>query len=158
MYYSMETLLDILVVLYDECCGSSLRREKTVSEFIDLGESSFIHLVFFFMYIPIPLWQWLKMQLGLRNVWPVNRKHWKNVNLSGTYSTWPVFLLPVSRSIFWPDPDSTHTQVLFLKLKQIIKIYWMLLNIWNYMKMLRSHCNSNKSYQIHKIQPIAIKK
>ena len=47
MYYSMETLLDILVVLYDECCGSSLRRETTVSEVIDLGESSFVHLVFF---------------------------------------------------------------------------------------------------------------
>jgi hypothetical protein len=37
-WYSLETLLDILIVLFDECCGSSLRREKTVSEFIDLGE------------------------------------------------------------------------------------------------------------------------
>jgi serine/threonine-protein kinase MRCK len=37
---SMETLLDILIVLFDECCGSSLRREKTVSEFIDLGKIS----------------------------------------------------------------------------------------------------------------------
>jgi hypothetical protein len=35
---SMETLLDILIVLFDECSGSSLRREKTVSEFIELGE------------------------------------------------------------------------------------------------------------------------
>jgi hypothetical protein len=37
---SMETLLDILIVLFDECSGSSLRREKTVSEFIELGEFS----------------------------------------------------------------------------------------------------------------------
>ncbi|KAL1124457.1 hypothetical protein AAG570_001083, partial [Ranatra chinensis] len=33
--FSIETLLDILVVLYDECCNSSLRREKTVSDFIE---------------------------------------------------------------------------------------------------------------------------
>ena len=36
--FSTETLLDILVVLFDECQASSLRREKTVSEFIELGE------------------------------------------------------------------------------------------------------------------------
>lgn len=33
---SVEALLDCLVVLYDECCNSSLRREKTVSDFIEL--------------------------------------------------------------------------------------------------------------------------
>lgn len=33
---SIEALLDCLVVLYDECCNSSLRREKTVSDFIEL--------------------------------------------------------------------------------------------------------------------------
>lgn len=33
---SVETLLDCLIVLYDECQNSSLRREKTVSEFIEL--------------------------------------------------------------------------------------------------------------------------
>ncbi|XP_069937557.1 serine/threonine-protein kinase MRCK beta-like [Cherax quadricarinatus] len=33
--YSVETLLDVLVVLYDECTNSSLRREKTVSDFIE---------------------------------------------------------------------------------------------------------------------------
>ncbi|XP_046400063.1 serine/threonine-protein kinase MRCK alpha isoform X1 [Ischnura elegans] len=32
---SLETLLDVLLVLYDECCNSSLRREKTVSDFIE---------------------------------------------------------------------------------------------------------------------------
>ena len=37
--FSVETLLDILVVLFDECCNSSLRREKTVSEFIELGKN-----------------------------------------------------------------------------------------------------------------------
>ncbi|XP_017472500.1 PREDICTED: serine/threonine-protein kinase Genghis Khan isoform X2 [Rhagoletis zephyria] len=33
---SIETLLDALLVLYDECCNSSLRREKTLADFIKL--------------------------------------------------------------------------------------------------------------------------
>jgi len=33
--YSMETLLDVLIVLHDECLNSSLRREKTVSDFLE---------------------------------------------------------------------------------------------------------------------------
>lgn len=33
---SVESLLDCLLVLFDECQNSSLRREKTVSEFIEL--------------------------------------------------------------------------------------------------------------------------
>lgn len=33
---SIETLLDSLVILYDECSNSSLRREKTVSDFLEL--------------------------------------------------------------------------------------------------------------------------
>ena len=36
--FSSETLLDILLVLFNECCNSSLRKEKTVSEFIELGK------------------------------------------------------------------------------------------------------------------------
>lgn len=36
--FSIETLLDVLLVLYDECCNSSLRREKTVSDFIEFGK------------------------------------------------------------------------------------------------------------------------
>ncbi|GFT38862.1 hypothetical protein NPIL_243801, partial [Nephila pilipes] len=32
---SVETLVDTLIVLYDECCNSSLRREKTVTSFIE---------------------------------------------------------------------------------------------------------------------------
>ena len=36
--FSIETLVDVLMVLFDECSGSSLRREKTVSEFIELGK------------------------------------------------------------------------------------------------------------------------
>lgn len=35
---SVETLIDCLLVLYDECNNSSLRREKTVSDFIELCE------------------------------------------------------------------------------------------------------------------------
>ena len=37
---SVETLLDVLLVLYDECCNSALRREKTVSDFIEMSELS----------------------------------------------------------------------------------------------------------------------
>lgn len=36
-FLSIETLLDCILVLYDECCNSSLRREKTVSDFIELS-------------------------------------------------------------------------------------------------------------------------
>lgn len=35
--FSIETLLDVLLVLFDECNNSSLRREKTVSDFIEFG-------------------------------------------------------------------------------------------------------------------------
>jgi serine/threonine-protein kinase MRCK len=35
---SLETLLDILLVLYDECQTPALRREKRISEFIDFGK------------------------------------------------------------------------------------------------------------------------
>jgi len=37
--FSTETLLDVLMVLYNECCNSSLRKEKTVSDFIELGKT-----------------------------------------------------------------------------------------------------------------------
>jgi hypothetical protein len=36
---SVESLLDCLIVLFDECQNSSLRREKTVSEFLELCKS-----------------------------------------------------------------------------------------------------------------------
>jgi hypothetical protein len=36
---SVETLLDALLVLYDECFTSALRREKTVSDFLELSTS-----------------------------------------------------------------------------------------------------------------------
>lgn len=34
----MESLIDALVVLYDECCSSNQKRERTVVEFVDRGE------------------------------------------------------------------------------------------------------------------------
>lgn len=41
---SIETLLDILVVLYDECQGSSLCRERSISGFVSYGQClSFTH-------------------------------------------------------------------------------------------------------------------
>ena len=36
--FSTETLLDALIVLYDECQTSSLRRDKTISTFIDYSK------------------------------------------------------------------------------------------------------------------------
>ena len=35
--FCVETLLDALVVLYEECCNSSFKKEKTVSEFVESG-------------------------------------------------------------------------------------------------------------------------
>lgn len=43
--FSTETLLDVLMVLYNECCNSSLRKEKTVSEFIELGKTIFFAIL-----------------------------------------------------------------------------------------------------------------
>ena len=37
---STETLLDILLILYNECCNSSLRKEKTLTDFIELGRTT----------------------------------------------------------------------------------------------------------------------
>lgn len=38
---STETLLDVFLVLYDECASSSLRRDKNIAEFIETGEYMF---------------------------------------------------------------------------------------------------------------------
>ena len=37
--FSTETLIDALIVLYDECVNSSLRRDKTISNFIDYSKT-----------------------------------------------------------------------------------------------------------------------
>lgn len=42
---SVETLLDILVCLYDECNNSPLRREKNILEFLDWGKQ--VYFLFF---------------------------------------------------------------------------------------------------------------
>ena len=34
----METIIDALMVLYDECCSSSFKREQTVVEFVENGK------------------------------------------------------------------------------------------------------------------------
>jgi hypothetical protein len=36
--FSIDTLLDSLVALYDDCCNSTLRRDKIISNFIDYGK------------------------------------------------------------------------------------------------------------------------
>lgn len=43
---SVESLLDILVCLYDECNNSPLRREKNIMEFLDWGKL-FLHCLRF---------------------------------------------------------------------------------------------------------------
>ncbi|KAI6185487.1 Non-specific serine/threonine protein kinase [Aphelenchoides besseyi] len=35
--FSLETLLDTLICLYDECCNSTLRREKSIAEFVEFA-------------------------------------------------------------------------------------------------------------------------
>lgn len=35
--FSLDGLLDTFILLYDECSNSSLRREKSVSDFLKLG-------------------------------------------------------------------------------------------------------------------------
>ena len=42
-YLSIELLLDALIVLYDECCHSTLRKEKTVLDFIEKGEQYYLN-------------------------------------------------------------------------------------------------------------------
>lgn len=39
--FSLETLIDTLVCLYDECCNSTLRKEKAIAEFVELGKIRF---------------------------------------------------------------------------------------------------------------------
>ncbi|XP_032039631.1 serine/threonine-protein kinase MRCK gamma-like [Aythya fuligula] len=39
--FSVETLLDILICLYDECNNSPLRREKNILEYLEWGTNSF---------------------------------------------------------------------------------------------------------------------
>lgn len=36
--FSVDALLDILLVLYDECNTSMLKRDKSVAEFLEVGE------------------------------------------------------------------------------------------------------------------------
>lgn len=42
--FSVETLLDILICLYDECNNSPLRREKNILEFLEWGKFDHILL------------------------------------------------------------------------------------------------------------------
>ena len=42
--FSIETLVDALIVLYDECVNSSLRRDKMISNFIDYSKTVVEHL------------------------------------------------------------------------------------------------------------------
>lgn len=34
---SLETLIDVLICLHDECCNSTLRKEKNIAEFVEYG-------------------------------------------------------------------------------------------------------------------------
>lgn len=47
---SVETLLDILVCLYDECNNSPLRREKNILEFLDWGKQAYCFLLYFLLF------------------------------------------------------------------------------------------------------------
>jgi hypothetical protein len=45
--FSLETLLDSLVCLYDECCSSTLRRERAIAEFVDFGKCGYKLIITF---------------------------------------------------------------------------------------------------------------
>lgn len=55
--FSVETLLDILICLYDECNNSPLRREKNILEYLEWGELEYMScmsvrvLVCFVIYV-----------------------------------------------------------------------------------------------------------
>lgn len=49
---SVETLLDILVCLYDECNNSPLRREKNILEFLDWGKKAYFISFNFLLFGP----------------------------------------------------------------------------------------------------------
>lgn len=44
--FSVETLLDVLICLYDECINSPLRREKNSAEFLEWGEYNYLKTCF----------------------------------------------------------------------------------------------------------------
>lgn len=35
---SIESLLDALICLFDECCSSTLRKEKNIADFVEFSE------------------------------------------------------------------------------------------------------------------------
>lgn len=51
---SVETLLDVLVCLYDECSNSPLRREKNILEFLEWGKKKSCYYRFFFFFFIVP--------------------------------------------------------------------------------------------------------
>lgn len=46
---SVESLLDVFIVLYDECCNAALRREKNIADFVEYGKKILLlHLLVLF--------------------------------------------------------------------------------------------------------------
>ena len=48
--FSTETLLDILIVLYDECNTTLMKREKHILDFLNIGKIN-IYIMFVITYI-----------------------------------------------------------------------------------------------------------
>lgn len=46
--FSVESLLDVLICLYDECINSPLRREKNIAEFLEWGKTYACLFIFLF--------------------------------------------------------------------------------------------------------------
>uniref|UniRef100_A0A1I8BXG0 Protein kinase domain-containing protein n=1 Tax=Meloidogyne hapla TaxID=6305 RepID=A0A1I8BXG0_MELHA len=53
--FSLETLLDTIVCLYDECCNSTLRKDKVVSEFVEFGMFYTFFALFFCCILARPV-------------------------------------------------------------------------------------------------------
>lgn len=65
--YSTEALLDALLVLYEECCNSTLRRDKNIIEFIENGKVRLQTKCYY--YSPTDRWY-----IGFFTVKPVSSK------------------------------------------------------------------------------------
>ena len=67
---SVETLLDVFLILYDECSSSTLRREKNIADFVDFGKQYTVYIMSWYFRVALCfcalscLQVWLTIELG----------------------------------------------------------------------------------------------
>ena len=50
---SVETLLDVFLILYDECSSSTLRREKNIADFVDFGKQYTVYIMSWYFRVAL---------------------------------------------------------------------------------------------------------